>query len=433
METIIAKVQRRQNSWIYGEIPRRLANDIQFSRLRKLQIHSFKQELERSDQIDFSSIHIHLKGLESLQLVRMCVKGLETICSRLTYLHLSSVSLHNAKSLSFSDGIQAIIISNTDLSSVVRLDFSLCSNLEVIDLFSCRLQQAPLLPLAGRLSFLNVSNNKISSFEIFGPNLRKIILAGNKIRYISDLPSTITYFDASRNPLRRLPLNILTCQRLKNIYFFNTEVELSVLEMRFINRLQSRTYQADSLYDDSQNVHSPYIQRSFLTSCQRLFQDAVPGPEDVTTFKTTGDTKADCILFENFKITETHVVLQCTYREVFDRVWRRIQSVDCLTTKSELKKRLVQEIHEGEGKCFTGQILRLVNTLVGFFDDIVIQISESDQVQARITAHINRNQGNLIREQLISELREIDLEYSRILEWVDSAQEMCADSAGSHF
>jgi hypothetical protein len=198
-------------------------------------------------------------------------------------------------------------------------------------------------------------------------------------------------------------------------------VDLGILEMRYVNRIQTASvYQAESYYDDSQNVHNSFVQQTFIKSCAQLFKDPIDAD---ALFVSSGNPEADAVLHENFSITETHIVLQCTYKEVFDRVWNRIHSVQCLETKRELMQRLVEEILEGRGKCFTGQILRLVNSLVGFFDDIVIQISDSDQIHAKIKAHLARNMGKINRQQLAAELAEINVGNSRIHEWIEYLDE----------
>lgn len=422
------KVERRPSSWIIRDIHNCFKGNVAFSHLQKLQIQALKHS---THCIDFSRMHSFLPNLSSLQLVGLRVKGIESISLQLTYLQMSCVTLLSQESrpVLFSKSIQAIIITNSDLAHIPRLDLRQSEALEVVDIFGCRMECAPLFSSEGALSFLNLANNNLTHLDFFPPRLCKIIVAGNKLQYLPDVPTHITYLDMSRNPLKRLPSNILYCRRLKNIYLFNTEVDLGILEMRYVDRIQTASvYQAESYYDDSQNVHNSFVQQTFIKSCTQLFKD----PNDaVVSFVSSGNLEADAVVRENFNITETHIVLECTYKEVFDRVWNRIQSVQCLETKRELMQRLVEEILEGRGKCFTGQMLRLVNSLVGFFDDIVIQVSDSDQIHAKIKAHLARNMGKINRQQLAAELAEINVGNSRIQEWIEYLDEEVI-SASTH-
>ena len=420
IHAISIKVERRPSSWIIRDIHNCFKSNVAFSHLQKLQIQALKHS---THCIDFCRMHSFLPNLSSLQLVGLRVKGIESVSQQLTYLQMSCVTLLSQESrpVLFSKSIQAIIITNSDLASLPRLDLRQSEALEVVDIFGCRMECAPLFSSEGALSFLNLANNNLTYLDFFPPRLCKIIVAGNKLQSLPDVPTHITYLDISRNPLKRLPSNILCCQRLKNIYLFNTEVDLGILEMRYVNRIQTASvYQAESYYDDSQNVHNSFVQQTFIKSCAQLFKDPIDAD---ALFVSSGNPEADAVLHENFCITETHIVLQCTYKEVFDRVWNRIHSVQCLETKRELMQRLVEEILEGRGKCFTGQILRLVNSLVGFFDDIVIQISDSDQIHAKIKAHLARNMGKINRQQLAAELAEINVGNSRIQEWIEYLDE----------
>ena len=76
---------------------------------------------------------------------------------------------------------------------------------------------------------------------------------------------------------------------------------------------------------------------------------------------------------------DIHSVLLVSFYDVFEKVFIRIQNSD-KEKKLELYKRLDQEMSDSECKCFTGRLSRLVSVLVGYFEDIIITISDSEQI-----------------------------------------------------
>ena len=80
---------------------------------------------------------------------------------------------------------------------------------------------------------------------------------------------------------------------------------------------------------------------------------------------------------------------------------------------------LNQEISDGLCMCFTGRLTRLLNTLVSFYNDIELQISDSEQ----ITNIIMVLKNNFLEDQLMlvvkKELFERQYSESIINEWFD--------------
>jgi hypothetical protein len=127
-----------------------------------------------------------------------------------------------------------------------------------------------------------------------------------------------------------------------------------------------------------------------------------------------------------------HSVLFVKYKDIFDKVMDRINNPDkykefwsnnIKPNQNDMILRLKQEIIESENMCFTGQLTRLVNSLVGFYSDININISSSDQINARINNILN-NCGQLSqseqKEKIIESLREIEVDENVINEWIEN-------------
>lgn len=127
-----------------------------------------------------------------------------------------------------------------------------------------------------------------------------------------------------------------------------------------------------------------------------------------------------------------HSVLFVKYKDIFDKVYQRIINPDkykdfwinnIRPEPTEMLTRLEQEIKESENMCFTGQLTRLVNSLVGFYSDININISTSDQINARINKILS-DYGHLPQSEqkvkIIESLREIEVEENVINEWIEN-------------
>ena len=69
--------------------------------------------------------------------------------------------------------------------------------------------------------------------------------------------------------------------------------------------------------------------------------------------------------------------------------------------------------------CFTGRLTRLLNTLVGFYDDIELQISDSEQITNIIIGLKNKFEGEQLKDAVKKELYERQYSESIINEWID--------------
>lgn len=148
--------------------------------------------------------------------------------------------------------------------------------------------------------------------------------------------------------------------------------------------------------------------------------------------KYTGDNKIDNLINNYCANKDVHSGANVTWEMVFKKIWERVNNPDKFQSlwingvrpdREEMKARLRQEILESEGQCFTGRLSRIVNSLVGFYSDINIQIGSSDQINARINQVLAKYGDSDIefqKEKIRESLREIDVEESRIEEWISN-------------
>ena len=145
------------------------------------------------------------------------------------------------------------------------------------------------------------------------------------------------------------------------------------------------------IYNDGQNVHSSAIQASVKQSIYNLLNDqSIPDLSDDQLRELIVGLSSDLLsdetksaLFEYMASTEAHSTLYITFSDLLKKVIGRIQKCEGEVRK-DLYQRLNEEMADAECKCFTGRLSRLVNVLVGFFEDIRIEISGAEQISVVI-------------------------------------------------
>ena len=153
-----------------------------------------------------------------------------------------------------------------------------------------------------------------------------------------------------------------------------------------------------TIYDDRQNVHDAHIHETVIESMRNLLKD--PKPAFTLSMIVGSGLSTDVIrlLVQFCSDTTRHSAHKITYQELLGYVWARI-------TKSmhrpELLRILEEQVLEAVDKCMTGKFTRTLSVLVGFYEDIMIEISDSSRIGAIILA---------VRDRVwpceVSELRE---------------------------
>lgn len=189
----------------------------------------------------------------------------------------------------------------------------------------------------------------------------------------------------------------------------------------------------NTVYSDSQNVHSTKINNSVNKAIQTLYQmfkaqiqseneDTVAEKEENNHFNKLNMTREiQTYLLQTYS-TQTELIKEsieyinnspATFTsdmigmiDCFLCVWLWIVNQD--NHKNELEKRLLEEFREMRGQCATGHVSRLINVLQGFTDnqDLIVQISDTEQYTSVIKTFLNKKLSECddekIHEQMIT-------------------------------
>ena len=252
--------------------------------------------------------------------------------------------------------------------------------------------------------------------------LTHLYLSANSLR---GLPETIGQLGELRQlsivgneqTMRTLPVQLIECRRLQEVEYLASldpgegfEDGIPAPVQRMLERLQRARYDDEyaaggGVYGDGQNVHSSAVQASVKQSIYNLFNDTslqefsddelrdliVGLPTDLLHDETKS------ALLDYISSTEEHSTLHITFGDLLKKVIGRIEATSRTSDRSsekvekcegearkDLYQRMNEEMADAECKCFTGRISRLVNVLVGFFDDIRIEISGAEQISVVI-------------------------------------------------
>jgi hypothetical protein len=155
-------------------------------------------------------------------------------------------------------------------------------------------------------------------------------------------------------------------------------------------------------------------------SINALFKDSFDCSKD--------EVVKECITWQSFGLsclpdllgylddTYVHPTLMVSFYDVFVKVFGRIIRHP---NKLDIIARLDQELKESECKCFTGRLTRLVNCLVGFYDDIAIGISNSERISAIILTTLDgREMNDELKKICANKLKAIDIADEEIEKWL---------------
>ena len=351
------------------------------------------------------------------------IKGLDNLVN-LRKLKLSSNKITEIKGLDNLVNLEELQLNYNQITEIKGLDNLV--NLNELCLHYNQITEIKKLDHLINLQTLSICANKITKIKGLDNlvQLNRLYLHYNQITEIKGLTTlaSLQILYLNSNQIKELPLFLCNLINISYIFYYNNPIEYIPLPVqRWLDRLNNRFTPSNMVYNDKQNIHNHHIQNSFRTSLNNIFKDKQL--LDLITIKQQ-------ILENNVLLEQTkreilnycddsmeHTSLLITYSDLLIYVWSRITFSD---NKDEILQVLNQEINDGLCMCFTGRLTRLLNTLVGFYDDIELQISDSEQITNIIMSIKNKFHSD--QEHLKEEVRKelLDRQYSETIinEWL---------------
>jgi len=297
--------------------------------------------------------------------------------------------------------LQTLSLCGNKLNVLPDYLFSSLTKLEILFLAQNELTFLPenIFASLGNLMVLSIANNRI------------ITLSDDIFVSLVELQS----LHLSDNKLTILPSSILNCRYMHTLHYTGNEITVDIRFQRFIERMQN--YDNHDIFTDSQNIHASSIQTSTKQSINTLFKDPFDcSKDDIIKECLTWDIPCLSDLLTYLDDTYVHSTLLISFYDVFVKVFGRIMSHP---NKMDIISRLDDELKESECKCFTGRLTRLVNCLVGFYDDITIGISDSERISAIILSTLDgREMDDELKKLCIDKLKAIDIADDEINKWL---------------
>jgi hypothetical protein len=281
-----------------------------------------------------------------------------------------------------------------------------------------------------QLTKLYLYDNKITKLPVEIGQLTQLTtldLSGNNL---TQLPveigqlTQLTELNLSNNKLIYLPVEIGNLIQLIRLNLCNNPIEnlLNPIIQRVIQRIKNiKKINKDTIYTDTQNVHSSSIQQSIRDSVNKLMNAFIVDYPLTYLDWSVLNQKNKEIITEYMDCNDIHTMLNITFKELFIAVVIEMESLSP-DLQIEIKQRLNEEMQDSECKCFTGRISRLVNCLSGYSDKVCIQITENEEINNIISVIMNKRgmkTVEILKEEVSLALKERGYDDKIIEEWLE--------------
>lgn len=152
-----------------------------------------------------------------------------------------------------------------------------------------------------------------------------------------------------------------------------------------------------TVYDDAQNVHNKKIDETALPIIKFLLQiDSKTMDYQIVIAEIQLRLKESAfseVKNEKIQLSLNRIAIDrslyhnTSLTTILTKIWFYIMNNE--KNKEELQKRLFEELEEMSGTCTSGFLMRLLNTLSGFDDDLSLKISYEDQIVANFIGRLN--------------------------------------------
>ena len=306
----------------------------------------------------------------------------------LTHLPCQYNRLTTLAGIEYCKGLVEINCSRNKLETIASL--SACTHLQKLVCDSNNLTTLEPLAELRYLQHLDCSSNQLRTLDGIQTCTQLTILVCRNNHLVSIAPVSTLYrltdFDCSSNHVESMEPLVYLQNLVRPNYNSNP---LAIQSARFERFMETRRWgyirKSSTVYSNTQSVHDEHIQKTVRTSLIALLSDPKPmfTTAELLAMIEASDlnTKAKELIARYCADKTIHSDHHISYEELLTYVWNRIIKSEY---KVELVKILSQQICDSEGKCFTGRFNRTLSTLMGYYDDIVINISDASRISAII-------------------------------------------------
>lgn len=384
--------------------------------------------------IELKNLYCSNNKLTSLNSIKYNINLETIICSHNQLKSLSGIE--NLSQLSFLNCCSNNLVTLSAIENLLQIKKFICSNNKLVTLASIKnllqleklhCSKNNLVTLTGienlsQLEKLDCSKNNLVTITAIEnlSQLKNLNCADNKLITLTGIENlsqleklrcvdnNLVSLDGIENLHR---LRVLYCdnnqitslnpivylRRIEILETSNNPLDVQTIQVqRFLDRI--RFNKSSSVYSDQQNVHNTNIQKTVCESIKSLLRDPKPefNMEIIINSNLNQKVKERLIEYcEDLNVHSTHLL---TFQDLLSYVWSRIIRHE---SKEELFKILEEQIQDSECKCFTGRFNRVLSVLVGFYDDIRIEISDNDRISAIVLNIIEQNKDKSINDQKI--------------------------------
>jgi hypothetical protein len=393
--------------------------DLSYLKLKKLPLELF--ELSSLTELDLGNNHLVDIPKEIGQL------------SSLTQLYLNSNQLVAIpKEISQLSKLTELYLFNNELVKIPK-EIGQLSSLTHLDLYNNRLVDIP--KEIGQLSSLRelyLGNNQLVAIPKEIGQLSSLTTLNLFNNQLSNIPKEIgqlrslVRLDLWNNKLISLPIELIQLRQAIIFYSCNPIEYIPPNLLRFLQR-DRIDYQ--KVYSDGQNVHNHSIQDGISKSINYIMSHKpIIKTEQLNNFIIQNKYLSEPtrqLLFEYSDNPDIHSLFGIFFSELLLNVFNLIEDQH-QDNKEVIYSILNTEMADAQCKCFTGRISRLVNCLNGFDPNIIIHISNSEQIgniigliQQQLETsgtYSVQTHKDLVRKELLE--RRYDDKV--IIEWVDA-------------
>jgi Leucine-rich repeat (LRR) protein len=395
-------------------------SDVKFEEVTSLSVCDFQ----------FNELSPYIKKFINLIKFKVRTNLLQTIppwienFSHLTYLDLSENGLSSVPpEIGKLKKLRILNMSDNQLRELPE-EIKDLSSLEILDLGCNLLKELPVWLFGmNHLVQLYCDNLRLEKIPPEIGNLTRLCQLSLSLNFLTIIPpevgnmTSLVGLNLSANRLSTLPSELANLRNMTVLYIHDNPINYIPPQVaRMIHRVPA----GQKIYNDTQSIHNSGIQQSFRETVFRLANrkpelGVEQVLEEILLSKLTEDSKK--ALLEYASLEDVHSELNMTYSELLVLVWDRIRKNKDM---KEILKVLDTELTDSECKCFTGRITRLVNCLNGFDTDVIINISDNEQL-SNLMVLINNRYDNIEdkKTELIKAMKERGFSQEKIDEWIE--------------